>query len=171
LRDLYTASGFSPPKHFFWFDSPFIVAWAVALLNKPHDFLGQRMLEAVGRNKRQREHIDGVRAAPCRSAAVSDWKSLLAAAGEPLAANQMRLAGAPAKPVKLIQTSVTAARLQLYENVADAIPHFDGSADLQRAEHHLRGVQSGQAGWSVVWGAARLPSSTCVQAGAFLKIP
>jgi hypothetical protein len=120
--------------------SAVFVAWAVALLNEPHDFLWQRMLEAVGRNKRQREHLDGVRAAPCRSAAVSDWKSLLAAAGEPLAANHMRLAGAPAKPVKLIQTSVTVARLQLYENVADAIPHFDGSDDLQRAEHHLRGV-------------------------------
>jgi len=93
LRD-FTPHPASHRRNIFWFDSPFMVSWAVALLNEPHDFLWQRMLEAVGRNKRQREHIDGVRAAPCRSAAVSDWKSLLAAAGEQLAANQMRLAGA-----------------------------------------------------------------------------
>ena len=146
LRDLYTAAGFAPPEHFFWFESPFAAAWAVALLNEPHDFLWQRMLEAVGRNKREREYIDGARAALCRSAALSDWKSLLAAAGEPIAANRMRPPGTPAKPVKLIQTWVTMARLQLYENVADAIPRFDGSDDLQRAEHHLRGNDGRWAG-------------------------
>ncbi len=161
LRDLYAAAGFQPPQAFFWFDSPSAAAWAVAVLTGPHDFIWQRMIEALGRRRRERENIDRVRAALCRSAAQADWKSLLAVAGEPLSGAPVRLGNAPAGPVKSIQSSVTVARLQLYENVADAISRFDDSDGLHRAEHGLRGVISGQAGWSLI--NPLMAASFCVQ--------
>jgi hypothetical protein len=75
LRDLYTSAGLAPPEHFFWFDSPFGAAWAVALLCEPHDFIWQRIIADVGRRKRECEYMDRVRASLCKSAGQPDWKT------------------------------------------------------------------------------------------------
>jgi len=150
LRDLYAACGFPSPGHFFWFDSPFRAAWAVALLSAPHDLLWQRTVEAVSRMKQQRESMDRVRAELCQRAAQPDWEALLAMAGEPLSPYRMALSHMPAGAVKLIQPMVTLARIRLYKNVAEGIPQFDDSDDLHRIEHHLRAVAAGQAEWSTV---------------------
>src|SRR6266849_273582 len=150
LRDLYAACGFPSPGHFFWFDSPFRAAWAVALLSAPHDLLWQRTVEAVSRMKQQRESMDRVRAELCQRASQPDWEALLAMAGEPLSPYRMALSHMPAGAVKLIQPMVTLARIRLYKNVAEGIPQFDDSDDLHRIEHHLRAAAAGQAEWSTV---------------------
>jgi hypothetical protein len=61
----------------------------------------------------------------------------------------MRLAGAPARvaPVDSIHGKVALARFQLYD---EAMPRLDDSSDLYRAEHHFRGLMSGQSDWSIV---------------------
>src|SRR5260370_35173569 len=81
LSDLYALAGLAPPEHFFWFDSPFWAAWAVGLLSEPYDFIWQRIIADVSRRKREREHIDRVRASLCESAGQPDWKTLLATTG------------------------------------------------------------------------------------------
>src|SRR5216683_8430653 len=155
LGELYAASGLPIPEHFFWFDSPHAALRAVALLSEPHDFLWKRFIEAVSRTKRDREFIDRLRVAMCQSAGQLDWKSLVIAAGEPMTGSKMVQSGkvalaAPAQSARTIDLAVTMARLQLYENVADAIPPLDESDDLQRAEHSIRGVLVGQNGWSTI---------------------
>ena len=40
ICDLYAAAGLAAPGHFFWFDSPWNDAWAVALLRAPNDVVG-----------------------------------------------------------------------------------------------------------------------------------
>jgi hypothetical protein len=149
LRDLYSLADLAPPEHFFWFDSPFWAAWAVALLSEPHDSIWQRTIADVSRRKREREFIDRVRASLCESAGQPDWKTLLATAGGPVFGSRMRIAGAPATvaPVDSIHGKVALARFQLYN---EAMPRLDDSTDLYRAEHHFRGVMSGQSDWSIV---------------------
>jgi len=56
----------------------------VALLTGPHDILWQRILDAVSRNKREREFLDRLRAEVVDRAGVRDWESVLAIAGEPV---------------------------------------------------------------------------------------
>jgi hypothetical protein len=149
LGDLYALADLAPPDHFFWFDSPFLAAWAVGLLSEPHDFIWQRIIADVSRRKREREYIDRVRASLCESAGLPDWKTLLATAGGPVSGSRMRLAGAPATvaPVDSIHGKVALVRFQLYD---EAMPRLDDSSDLYGAEQHFRGVMSGQSDWSIV---------------------
>jgi hypothetical protein len=55
VRELYVASELSSPQHIFWFDSPFAALWAMALLTAAHDSLWRGIVDAMGRNKRQRD--------------------------------------------------------------------------------------------------------------------
>jgi uncharacterized protein DUF6745 len=149
LRDLYALADLAPPEQFFWFDSPFGAAWAVGLLSEPHDFIWQRIIADVSRRKREREYIDRVRASLCESAGQPDWTTLMATAGGPVSSSRMRFAGASATPapVDSIHGKVALARFELYD---EAMPPLDDSSDLYRAEHHFRGVMSGQSDWSIV---------------------
>jgi hypothetical protein len=92
LRELYSASELPAPDRFFWFDSPYAALWAMALLTAEHDALWQRIVEAMGRYKRQRELMERMRTAMCQSAALPDWKSLVATAGKPMALFLLRFA-------------------------------------------------------------------------------
>lgn len=150
LCDLYAAAGLPPPKHFFWFDSPFAAAWAVALLTEPHDFLWQRIMQDLDRRKREREYIERARARLCQSAAQPEWKSLVALAGEPLSLSRMRPAAAPGAPPKSIHASVSIARFKLYEDLGTAFPSFDPNDEVTRIEHPMRAVIGGQEGWSII---------------------
>ena len=85
LRELYIASELPAPDRFFWFDSPYAALWAMALLTAAHDAVWQRIVEAVARYKRQRELMERMRTAMCQSATLPGWKSLVAAAGKPMA--------------------------------------------------------------------------------------
>src|SRR5260370_19287919 len=96
LRDLYALADLAPPEHFFWFDSPFWAAWAVGLLSEPYDFIWQRIIADVSRPKRERAHIDRVRASLCDSAGQPDWKTLLATAGGAVYRTPLR--PAPSRP-------------------------------------------------------------------------
>jgi hypothetical protein len=149
LAEMYAAAGMTPPSHFFWFDSPFMAAWAAGLLKAPHDFIWQRLLEAVARNKRERYFIERIRAELCEKAGVTNWESLLATAGGPLDSPVMAFNRAP-RPAKSLQGSLSIARVGLYENVADATRFYDDKDDLHRSETHLRRVLSGQAEWSTI---------------------
>jgi hypothetical protein len=149
LRDLYAAAGLAVPGHFFWFDSPFKAAWGVGLLKARHDLLWQRILDAVGRNKREREFLERLRAEMCHGIGQRDWESVLALAGEPVDSAVMAFNRAPGLG-RSLQVAVTIARMKLYDNVADATRIYDENDDLHRAEYHFRGALSGQAGSSAI---------------------
>ncbi len=150
LRDLYLASDLPPPGHFFWFDSPYSALCAMGLLMAAHDDLWQRIVDAMGRYKRERELIEHLRIRMCHDAAQPNWHSVVALAGKPMAMQLAYRAHQAGQPLKMIQNSLTMARISLYPNVNDSFAKFDESDDLSRAEHHLRGAISGQNGWSTI---------------------
>ena len=150
LRDLYQASDLAPPSHFFWFDSPYNALWAMGLLMAGHDAIWQRIVDAMSRYKRERELIERLRVTLCQAAAQPDWQSLLAAAGQPMAMQLAYRAHQTGQQFKMIQNSLTMARITLYPNVNDSVAKFDENDDLSRAEYHLRGAISGQNGWSTI---------------------
>jgi len=150
LRDLYLAADLPPPSHFFWFDSPYSALWAMGLLMAAHDPLWQRILDAMGRYKRERELIERLRITMCQDAALTDWPSLVVAAGQPMAMQLAYRAHQAGESLKMIQHSLTLARLELYPNVNDSLAKFDETDDLSRAEYHLRGAIGGQNGWSTI---------------------
>lgn len=150
VRDLYIASDLAPPSHVFWFDSPYSALWAMGLLMAGNDALWQRIVDAMNRYKRERELIERVRVALCQAAAQPEWQSLIAAAGPPMAMQLAYQAHQSGKPFKMIQNSLTIARITLYPSVNDSVAKFDENDDLSRAEGQMRGAISGQNGWSTI---------------------
>ncbi|HLK85834.1 MAG TPA: hypothetical protein VKT27_04945 [Candidatus Binataceae bacterium] len=149
VREVYLACDLPPPRFFLWFDSPYAGLWAMGLLSAGHDALWQQIVQAMSRYQRERELIERLQAAMCRSADQPDWKSLVSAAGKPMAL-VMQQAGRAGQPHTIIQTSILLARIGLYDNVNDSVAKLDERDDLSRAEHYLRGTLSGQNGWSTI---------------------
>src|SRR5262249_55083132 len=66
-RGLYVASGFAPPRQFFWFDSPWSAAAAQLILIAPHCPSSRRVCEYYfGRTKAGRERGDEIRRDLCQ---------------------------------------------------------------------------------------------------------
>jgi hypothetical protein len=149
VREVYLACDLPPPRCFLWFDSPYGALWAMALLSAEHDALWQQIVQAMSRYKREREMIERLQIAMCKTANQPDWKSLVAAAGKPMGL-MMQQARRLQQPHKIIQTALLLARIELYENVNDSVAKLDERDDLSRAEHYLRGALSGQNGWSTI---------------------
>jgi hypothetical protein len=149
VREVYLACDLRPPRCFLWFDSPYGALWAMALLSAGHDALWHQIVQAMSRYKREREMIERLQIAMCKTANQPDWKSLVAAAGKTMGL-MMQQARRLQQPHKIIQTALLLARIELYENVNDSVAKLDERDDLSRAEHYLRGAFSGQNGWSTI---------------------
>lgn len=145
LRDLYDAAGLSVPGYFFWFDSPFKATLAMMLLGAPNDYLFRQMVAALDRKTRDRQELNDVRGQLRRAAGQPDWEALVRLTGESLSPGGMR-----PMPAKSLHSEVTLRRLELYDNVMDAVSHFNEKDPLQRAEMHLRAVMSSQNRWGAI---------------------
>ena len=150
LCELYSAAALDPPRHFFWFDSPLMAAWAVALLTEPYDFLWQQIFRDIDRRKLERESVERARAALCQSAGQSDWKSVVDTAGEPLSLSRMKAGAKPGEPPKSIHAAASIARFTFYDQLGVPYPNFDPSDAVALVERPLRLVIGGQEGWSIV---------------------
>lgn len=146
LRDLYAAACLPVPGYFFWFDSPFQAALAMILLTAPKDHFFGQIVAALDRKTRDRQELDQVRGQLCRAASQADWKALSRVTGESLSPGGMR----SAMPARSIHSQVSLSRLKIYENVMDAVSHFNEKDPLQRAEGHLGDVMSGQERWGAI---------------------
>lgn len=136
LCDLYAAAmpdrsnGLPRPVHFFWFDSPSQAAWAVQVLNAPHDTLTQTILDNIGRQKQGREILDSTRAALCQRA-QREWGDIAASVGEKLW---------EPRSICLIF-----ARKELYGDDPYAIPGRSKGDHLYRIEKSFRNVVGSQS--------------------------
>ena len=107
----------------------------------------------MGRYQRERELIEQLRAAMC--VVVRTTRFVIARRrrrstdGDAVPAYR---AHQSEQPLKMIQHSLTMARITLYpQPSADSFAkEFDETDDLSRAEHHLRGAIAGQNGWSTI---------------------
>jgi hypothetical protein len=153
VRELYTAAGFDPPRHLFWFESPFDACWANALLTAPHSFIWTQILKGHGMVKAYREELERVRSILCKSTGESDFEAVLAAVGPPI--------GSPlsdAKPLasglagmmvvksigsftKSLQSELFVARVELHGGPPPV--SFNQSDPLVLAETRLFGPSGG----------------------------
>jgi len=147
LRDLYAATGLPAPNYFFWFDSPFKTVLAMILLTAVKDSFMRQMVAGLERIATERKLLVVVREEMLRASSQPNWDALARVTGESLSTG-VTLSGP--MPAKSIHAEVTVSRLKLYSNVTDAVSHFDEKDPLQRAEHYLRNVMSGQTRWGTI---------------------
>jgi hypothetical protein len=142
-RDLYSESGFQPPSHFFWFDSPLQAGWAAFLLTATHDSFHRRRIKELSRDKQHKQQLERVRAYLCTSAQL-DWEALTAIAGATIMTN----CWIPNEftRVRTILPELAKARREIHPDLDGAIAKFDERDDLQRAEMRMSSVLEWYAG-------------------------
>ena len=138
VRSLYSAAGFSEPRHFIWFDSPFRASWVVALLVAPHHQLwAQKLRSALSR--RDREQLDVARSTLGSAIGIGDSAAAVAAAGHPLG---MHLQFPPV-PSRMFTSKFLDARFGLASDVAGLFTVHGDDDDLARAETNYWGSNRG----------------------------
>jgi hypothetical protein len=83
ISELYEAAGFEPPRHFFWFDSPWRARTAMVVLAEPHCPWRRIAFDEFARTQRGREYIDDVRRDLCQRCDL-DWDGVCAEVGDTL---------------------------------------------------------------------------------------
>jgi len=133
VRDLYAATGFAPPQHCCWFESPLAASWAVALLiEAQHPVIGQ-LLKTARRTSGEREHLASAESALLRGFGLQDLSVLRDSAGPSVG---VRLQFMPVAG-KFLWTGMLSARMSVYGDVSKMFGVQPGSEQMQRAEAAL----------------------------------